>query len=52
MKISIKENCKEDTSFLYVIDKLPMKIRAFIREYCEKVEKRVERKREESEAGA
>lgn len=35
MKISIKENCKEDTSFLYVIDKLPMKIRALIREYCE-----------------
>ncbi|MBO5380351.1 MAG: hypothetical protein J6A90_08500 [Clostridia bacterium] len=35
MKISIKEKIVEDTSFLYVLDKLPMKIRAFIRNFCE-----------------
>lgn len=35
MKISIKEKNAEDTSFLYVLDKLPMKIRAFIRNFCE-----------------
>ncbi len=36
MRLSIKENRCADTVFLYVLEKLPMKIRALTKEYCER----------------